>query len=196
MDVKKMNTRTAIIESAIQLYFANGFEQTTFAEIAKSCKISQPAIYNHFNNKMDLLITCCEYSAERGREYIDRIVKPEDSASERLQSYLLANLAWFKSEKHYAHMIFALFYFAGSDDSAKKLFESIQSGTLARLRLLLIQGQHESAWKNISVDEMAWQIHSLLIGEVYKASYALNKAQFELSKKLIWQSVNSILQDK
>lgn len=193
MAVKKLDTNTAIIEAAIDLFATHGFEPTTFAQIAKKCKISQPAIYNHFSSKMSILNACAIYSAQLGREYIDKNAKPELKAKDRLHSYIVANLQWFGGQKKYALALTSLFYFAGSNEQTRDILEQVQSATLERIKLILIQGLHESAWKNINVDDTAWVIHSLLVGEIYKVIYFKGSINESRSEEIIWKTIQKIL---
>lgn len=48
-------TKAAIMESALELFYEKGFARTTFDEIAKRINLTKGAVYWHFRNKPDLL---------------------------------------------------------------------------------------------------------------------------------------------
>lgn len=48
-------TKTEILNSAMELFYEKGFARTTFDEIAKRINLTKGAVYWHFRNKADLL---------------------------------------------------------------------------------------------------------------------------------------------
>lgn len=48
-------TREAVLNSALDLFYEKGFSRTTFDEIAKRINLTKGAVYWHFRNKADLL---------------------------------------------------------------------------------------------------------------------------------------------
>ena len=48
------NRRAQIIDNASQLFAEKGYEGTTMRVLARSCGITEAAIYRHFDNKSDL----------------------------------------------------------------------------------------------------------------------------------------------
>lgn len=51
---EKTERRTAILTSAEELFFRNGYEKTRMLEIAHHCELSKGALYLYFTNKEDL----------------------------------------------------------------------------------------------------------------------------------------------
>lgn len=49
-------TRVAVLNSALDLFYEKGFARTTFDEIAKRIDLTKGAVYWHFRNKADLLV--------------------------------------------------------------------------------------------------------------------------------------------
>ncbi len=48
-------TKQAILDSALNLFYEKGFSRTTFDEIARRINLTKGAVYWHFRNKADLL---------------------------------------------------------------------------------------------------------------------------------------------
>jgi AcrR family transcriptional regulator len=55
-EVKKQQTRAAILAEASRLFEQNGYEKTTLADIARDAKIGVGTVYNYFPSKPDLLL--------------------------------------------------------------------------------------------------------------------------------------------
>lgn len=50
-----MDKKQQIIQSAIELFAANGYEKTSIAAICEHAKVSKGAVFHHFKNKEELL---------------------------------------------------------------------------------------------------------------------------------------------
>ncbi|WP_137939468.1 TetR family transcriptional regulator [Chitinivorax sp. B] len=55
-----LETRNQLLDSAEQLFSANGVAQTTLNDVAANAGLTRGAIYWHFKNKADLLEALCE----------------------------------------------------------------------------------------------------------------------------------------
>lgn len=53
--MKQMTTKEQIVSVADQMFYQQGFENTSFADIAKTVKISRGNFYYHFKTKDDIL---------------------------------------------------------------------------------------------------------------------------------------------
>lgn len=53
--MKQMTTKEQIVSVADQMFYHQGFENTSFADIAKTVKISRGNFYYHFKTKDDIL---------------------------------------------------------------------------------------------------------------------------------------------
>ena len=60
-------TRTRIMASALALFSRNGYEHTTFTDIAARLKMTKGAVYWHFKSKTDLLLALVDEMLEKFR---------------------------------------------------------------------------------------------------------------------------------
>ena len=78
-------TRTALIESAAELFATNGFHATSLEEIANAAGFTRGAIYKNFKSKEEILIAVIEWQTElQLAAYADAIDDAEPSLSERI----------------------------------------------------------------------------------------------------------------
>ncbi|NLW92814.1 MAG: TetR/AcrR family transcriptional regulator [Syntrophomonadaceae bacterium] len=79
-DKKKLQTSTAILQSAKRLFTHNGYEQTTMEQIAEDAIVSIGTLYNYYASKGDILVAImAEHAIEslnRGHDLLT--AKPED----------------------------------------------------------------------------------------------------------------------
>jgi AcrR family transcriptional regulator len=76
--------RERILEEAVKLFYARGFNGTTLDEIAGKLGVTKPFIYTHFRSKVELLEAICRPTIEMSLEAISKAVQQEGRASDRL----------------------------------------------------------------------------------------------------------------
>jgi AcrR family transcriptional regulator len=69
---KKLQTREKIASVALQLFAANGYEQTTLAEIADAADVSKRTIFAYFDSKEDILFCDEPEHFERLKEKLEQ----------------------------------------------------------------------------------------------------------------------------
>ncbi|WP_235791998.1 TetR/AcrR family transcriptional regulator [Virgibacillus salidurans] len=52
--LKALETKKALLETGLKLFYKKGFDNVTVEEIAKSCNVSKGAFYVHFKTKYDI----------------------------------------------------------------------------------------------------------------------------------------------
>ncbi|MFN7454284.1 MAG: TetR/AcrR family transcriptional regulator [Pseudobdellovibrionaceae bacterium] len=192
---KSAVTKGRILASATELFYKNGFEATTFTQIAKKSGVTQPAIYSYFADKMDILVNVIAHSAEQGRLLIDNKVSERDSALHRLKNYLEANLEFFSSEKADAHSIMAAFYFGISDQKVGLMYQQLRERTIERLEVLILQGIREGAFKLANPRLAAQAVYSNLVGACYEAIYLPKELKLRDLKNRTWKTTEKCLND-
>src|SRR5262245_12084916 len=65
--MRAQQRRRQLLEVAASLFARLGYRGTTTAELAKAAGITEPILYRHFENKLDLFVTLVD---EVGREVI------------------------------------------------------------------------------------------------------------------------------
>lgn len=81
---EKTERRNAILTSAEELFFRNGYEKTRMLEIAHHCELSKGALYLYFHNKedlakavviraYDLVLEMLESNASRAETGLDKV---------------------------------------------------------------------------------------------------------------------------
>ncbi|MBW1634947.1 MAG: TetR/AcrR family transcriptional regulator [Deltaproteobacteria bacterium] len=81
---KKQRTRQAIIQAAINLFSANGFENTSIEELAKVAGVGKGTIYGYFQTKKEILRAFCEYALEQIHKDLVSKTNPEAPILEQM----------------------------------------------------------------------------------------------------------------
>ena len=86
--MKEKATREQIIEAADKLFYQQGFEATSFADIAKAVEISRGNFYHHFKSKDEILEAVIEYRLTNTQKMLNRWESEGDSPEARIQSFI------------------------------------------------------------------------------------------------------------
>ena len=81
-------TRRRIIETADVLFYQQGFESTSFADIAAAVQISRGNFYHHFKSKDDILAAVIALRLERTRQMLADWQHQGDTPKQRIKCFI------------------------------------------------------------------------------------------------------------
>jgi AcrR family transcriptional regulator len=76
--------REQVIQAAAELFFTNGYQQTTLEEVAQSLNVTKPFIYYHFKDKEDLLYEISERAIAAANATLRAAIDKPGTPPERL----------------------------------------------------------------------------------------------------------------
>lgn len=82
------STRESIVSSADDLFYRQGFEQTTFADIAGAVGISRGNFYYHFKTKDEILDAVIKRRLANTRNMLDQWEANSSEPEERIRSFI------------------------------------------------------------------------------------------------------------
>lgn len=82
------STRDHIVEAADQLFYQNGFEHTSFSDIADAVKISRGNFYYYFKTKDDILEAVIDARLAKTRAMLDQWERGGRTPAERIRSFI------------------------------------------------------------------------------------------------------------
>jgi len=97
--MSNMTTRDHIVEAADQLFYRQGFDHTSFADIADVVQISRGNFYYHFKSKDKILDAVINVRLANTRKMLERWENEGKNPEERIASFihiLIANRAKIK----------------------------------------------------------------------------------------------------
>jgi AcrR family transcriptional regulator len=83
---KIMSTKKNILSSAQELFFKKGIRNVTLDEIASKLKISKKTIYDHFENKDEIVFELVKSHLKHHREVIEKLIEKSDNIIEETLS--------------------------------------------------------------------------------------------------------------
>lgn len=81
-------TREYIIEAADQLFYQNGYEYTSFADIADAVKLSRGNFYHHFKTKDEILSEVINLRLSNTQKMLDQWESKEEDPAARIKSFI------------------------------------------------------------------------------------------------------------
>jgi AcrR family transcriptional regulator len=95
--------RERILEAAVDLFYAHGYENTTLDAIAERLGVTKPFIYSYYNSKVELLTEICQRGISSSLDQMNAVLAMKLDPAERLRRLGEAfTLAVLRSQKHIA----------------------------------------------------------------------------------------------
>ena len=135
--------KEAILDEAMKLIIDNGLNELTMSKVAKRMEFSEPAMYRHFNNKQDLIISMIQRISGCFKETFQKFDQNE-APEVFLPKYFEAQLQYL--EKVRGVTLLFLSESAFSRDTTirqelQKMFQSQTGRVAAYLELAAARGQ-------------------------------------------------------
>lgn len=96
-----------IIESSINLIAEAGIQNLTIKNLSKKIGITEPAIYRHYNCKMDILLGILAHFEENAQLMFKNIETANNSALEKIRTIFTKRCQEFANKPELAKVIFS-----------------------------------------------------------------------------------------
>lgn len=188
------DAKDSILTESIRLFGENGIDQTSFAMIAKATQVTQPNVLYHFPSKEILVHEMVQRILTHNRESVEALMKPGDSGRDKLEKYLLGNLAWAKQYPDDTRVILLLYYYATFRSEFRDLYASILKAARARLEgYLQCWVREENKAPAEPLDVLAQILHDWVLGSIINH---LTTASVRLSSESSLRKKWSVLLEK
>lgn len=147
--------RAQIIAAAIETLAELGYGKASLTQIAKRACISTSLIPYHFKDKDELMHETFTQVIGQWDAYVTQQLATGTTATERLHTYIEANLAYMGTRpKHFEAMIEIMFN-ARTDDGTL-IYRGDQDGqNVVQLKELLTEGQRSGEFRQFDIGSMA-----------------------------------------
>ncbi|QUM76247.1 TetR/AcrR family transcriptional regulator [Moritella sp. 24] len=93
MNEKKL----VLIQTALQLFYANGVNSVGINEILKQSGIAKKTLYNHFTSKDELVLATLEYRNELFKQWLTHTINSEPSGDKSILAIFYGLNDWFNN---------------------------------------------------------------------------------------------------
>ncbi|HET9221633.1 MAG TPA: TetR family transcriptional regulator [Roseiflexaceae bacterium] len=147
--------RAQIVAAAIDTLAELGYGKASLTQIAKRAGISTSLISYHFKEKDELMQETFTQVYSNWTTYVQDQLSADSTATERLHTYIEANLAYMGTRpKHFEAMIEIIFNARSEDGTLLYRGDEDSEGAL-QLAALLAEGQKTGEFRQFDVQNMA-----------------------------------------
>ncbi len=151
----KTERQQEIIDVALRLINEKGIQGLTMKNISREIGISEPAIYRHFENKIEILLAILDLFKESTREIFEKELHSCISATEKIEHLFTRHFERFAGNPSLVSVIFSEELFRGEPVLMKKIADVIDKNATI-LTQIIKQGQQNGEIRDdISADHLA-----------------------------------------
>jgi len=129
-----------IIHTAINLIATKGIQGLTLKNLAKAIGISEPAIYRHYDNKIEILVSIMDYFSSTARLIFQREMQTSASSITKIETIFDNHFTAFSETPALVAVIFSEEIFRNEPLLSQKIREVMESNSMA-IRQILTEGQ-------------------------------------------------------
>lgn len=78
--------RESIVSAAVDLFYQQGYGQTTLDQVAQRLNVTKPFIYSYFGSKNEILAEICSRAIKLAHESLNRASSQQGSATDRIKA--------------------------------------------------------------------------------------------------------------
>jgi len=185
-----------IILTAIALIAREGYKNLTIKKLASELHLSEAALYRHFVNKEDLLLSIMHYFEDISRNVLQEIQKTKLNPLEKVHFFIMNRYELFTSNPDLAQVMFSdeLFYY---DPVFFKQFQKISMNHREVLLNFIEEAQKEGFIKS---GINSTQLFTILIGSMrfLITQWNLSGRKFDLVKEgdTLFQTIKNLIAEK
>jgi len=130
-----------IVEAALELITEKGIQGLTIKNLSKKIGISEPAIYRHFDNKIQILISILEFFKDNTEQIFKKELNNNDKAIDKIEHLFTRHFASFSTTPSLVSVIFAEEIFRNEPMLIEKISEVINKNDQI-LTAIITEGQN------------------------------------------------------
>ena len=163
-----------IVETAIKLIADKGIQNLTTKNLAKEIGISEPALYRHFSNKLEILKAVITNFQIKMQPALEKLNKSVNSLN-KIESFILEHLKIISQNPDFAKVIFSEANFQNKEDLILKM-NKMMNQSHKILETVVQLGQ--------SKNEIRTDVNSLSMVRIIIGSMRLLVTQWSMSGKI------------
>jgi len=168
-----------IIDEAIKIIHAEGYQSFSIRELAKKVKISEPAIYRHFLNKEDIILGILNRMLNFDH-LLEKEILTKKTAQNKIKHFVQFHFDFLEKNHEMTSILFAEDMFDQSEVLRNRLLFIIQ-----KRRNLLATIIEEGKSKNEIVDIDTQDLLTMILGMIRMIvlEWRLNNFVFSLAQR-------------
>ena len=182
-----------ILQAASELINEAGIQHLTIKNLSLKIGISEPALYRHFESKVEILSCVLRYFRELLKEEIQEIIDSGRTGIEKVKGIVTYQFSYFSQNPSVVMTIFSETSFQNDDRLSKEVYAIIRSKNEMMCKVIL-EGQEDGSIRNDILDkELATMVLGSMRFTVLK--WRLSDFGFDLKKEgeVLSRSISKLL---
>ena len=150
-----------IIEAAIKIIAVNGIQNLTIKTLANKVGVTEPALYRHFDNKLEILKAIISYFQNKMKPAIEKLNRSA-KALDKIEKFILEHLRIINSNPDFAKVIFSEANFQNEETLILKV-NNMMKKSHKILETVVQKGQNNGEIRN---DISSLSIVRMIIGSL------------------------------
>ncbi len=150
-----------IVETATKIIANRGIQNLTIKNIATEIGISEPALYRHFSNKLEILKAVITNFQNKMKPALEKLNKSINSLN-KIESFILEHLRIISQNPDFAKVIFSEANFQNEDELILKM-NNMMNQSHKILETVVQSGQNNN---EIRTDVSSLSIARMIIGSL------------------------------
>ena len=181
-----------IIKAALSIISEKGIQELTTKNLSKRLKISEPALYRHFKNKIDILVTILSEYKITMETIAEDVRQSDHEPMEKMQMFYHAIFTRFSEIPSLTSVIFAEEIFRNEKKLTRAVLE-IMRFAHAQIAVHVEQGQGQKQIRNDIPKEhivyMLMGMHRLLVTRWRMSDFGFNLLDEHAA---IWKTIRKL----
>ncbi|MBI5808799.1 MAG: TetR/AcrR family transcriptional regulator [Ignavibacteriales bacterium] len=166
-----------IIDEAIKIIHAEGYQSFSIRELAKRVKISEPAIYRHFLNKEDIILGILNRMLDFDH-LLEKEILSKKTAQNKVRQFIQFHFDFLEKNHEMTSILFAEDMFDQSDILRKRLLFIIQKRR-ALLNTIIEEGKLNNEIVNVDTQDLLTIVFGMI--RMIVLEWRLSNFNFSLS---------------
>ena len=150
-----------IIEAAIKIIAVNGIQNLTIKTLANKVGVTEPALYRHFDNKLEILKAIISYFQNKMKPAVEKLNRSA-KALDKIEKFILEHLRIINSNPDFAKVIFSEANFQNEETLILKV-NNMMNKSHKILETVVQKGQNNGEIRN---DISSLSIVRMIIGSL------------------------------
>jgi AcrR family transcriptional regulator len=185
-----------IIEAGLELISTKGIQGLTIKNLSKEIGISEPAIYRHFENKIEILTTILELLKKNSSKLYEDEINTSGTSIAKIEHLFANHFKAFEDMPSLASVIFSEELFRNEATLIKKISEVIDHNNQILISIVNEGQNNGEIRKDIDAEKLVIMVMGTL--RLYIKKWQFSGMPFSLSKegKDIIQMIRLLLEKK
>ncbi|MBN1699209.1 MAG: TetR/AcrR family transcriptional regulator [Spirochaetales bacterium] len=182
-----------ILDNTLSIIAENGIQEFSIRNLAHKIGISEPAIYRHFENKEDILLSLVFYMGQNVEASLSKMNIPADSSFEQLEYITNGAVDFFEKNRSITTVFFSHGIFQYNEKLVQEMKSLYELG-ISVYSTMIRKAQKENNMRKDIVPERASEIitgalHGLI------TRWILSNYEFSLCSEWrgLWTTLKSVI---